>query len=226
LGKKQKGHPFTYNKKAYLVLPHSPHSKQNAMVSFEQEFRQFLHNEKIAFTDNCHTLSRLDFTLPAFYNNRSFHIDVKEKRQKISIRNWPSVLPGNEPFTFILDDLAARKTVAHAPYAGVLVRDNLFKGYYWYSVFDLALMPKRRVNRAIEKSSLLWKGKWIIDFRNAQGSLTLADAFGAIRRYAASVSQIATAFLPCFGTYEGETVGKEGATRQRGHWQTDVGETR
>jgi hypothetical protein len=196
------------------------------MVSFEQEFKQYLRRSNIAFTDNCRSCKLLDFTLPKFIGERSFHLDVKEKRQRINTRNWPSVTESEEPFRFIIDDLAARKILAHAPYAGLLVRNNLTALYYWFSSFDLALMPKTRVNRPIEKKARLLKGKWIIDFRNAQGNASLDNIIETITDYSKSVIEIATVILPCFGNYVNETIPTEGETRKPGHWTIDVNATK
>lgn len=196
------------------------------MFSFEQEYKTFLTSRLINYNDNCNSYKLLDFTLINFWNKKNLHIDVKEKRQVINIRNWPSIDAQNERFAFILDDLAARKIFAYAPYSGLIIRDNMYGTYYWYSVIDLGLMPKIRVNRAIKKTSLQYKGKWIIDFRNAISAASLENLFKTIQQYAEATMHLCTEFIPCYGNYHNEQLSIQGETRKPGHWETDVKETR
>jgi len=195
-------------------------------ISFEQEVKQHLDKTKSDYTNNCNSHKLLDFTLQKFMNEKAFCLDVKEKRQKINTSNWPSVAADAEQHKFIVDDLAVRKTLAYSPYSGILVRDNLYSKYYWFSVIDLSLMPKIRINRPIEKNSLQYKGKWIIDFRNAKGSNSLENIMETIKDYANTVIDICTDLLPCYGEYVNENIGIEGEIRKPGHWDIDVKQTR
>ena len=196
------------------------------MVSFEQEYKTFLESRQVDYKDNCDSYKLLDFTLINFSNNRNLYVDVKEKRQVINTKNWPSIDADNEKFAFIIDDLAARKIFAYAPYSGVIIRDNMTSTYYWYSVIDLGLMPKIRVNRAIKKSCLQYKGKWIIDFRNAASAPSLEDLFKIIQQNVEAIVHMCTEFLPCYGNYHNEKLSIEGEIRNPDHWVTDVKETR
>ena len=196
------------------------------MLSFEQEYKGFLKSQGISYKDNCTSYKLLDFTLVNFYNNRNLYIDVKEKRQMINTKNWPSIEEGNEKFAFIIDDLAARKIFAYAPYSGLIIRDNITSAYYWYSVIDLGLMPKIRVNRAIKKNDLQYKGKWIIDFRNAAKAHSLDDLSKTIKQYAEAIVHMCTEFIPCYGKYHNEKLSVEGEIRNPSHWVIDVKETR
>ena len=76
---------------------------------------------------------------------------------------------------FILDDLTVRKCLGFAPRAGVAVKDVVGKRFVFYSVIDLALMPRVRVNRRIERNKPDLKGKWIVDLRNGKRATTLDD---------------------------------------------------
>lgn len=196
------------------------------MISFEQEYKAFLNSHSINYTDNCNSCKLLDFTLLNFAGGKNFNVDVKEKRQKINTKNWPSIEAGDENYTFIIDDLAARKIFAYAPHSGLIVRDNLTATYYWYSVIDLGLMPKIRANRVIEKINARHKGKWIIDFRNAASAKSLEDLLKVIKQYTEEIVHICTGFLPCYGNYYNEILNTEGETRKPGHWHIDVKETR
>ncbi len=196
------------------------------MVSFESELKDFLKNNNIAFTDNCASYKHLDFTLNNFFNKRNVYIDVKEKRQKINTSNWPSVSDSDEIFTFIMDDLAVRKIIAFAPYSGIIIRDNTTMNYYWLSAMDMALMPRHRVNRPIEKNSFQYKGKWIIDLRNACLKTTLHEIVKSISFYCDNLLDISTQHLPCYGNYINENITVEGEVRKPSYWDKDVKETR
>lgn len=196
------------------------------MFSLEQEYKRFLKSKSINYNDNCSSYKLLDFTLINFCNNKNFYVDVKEKRQVINTKNWPLVSDEEEKFTFIVDDLAARKIFAYAPYSGLIIRDNITATYYWYSVIDLGLMPKIRVNRAIEKTCLQYKGKWIIDFRNAISTNSLENLSEIIQQYAEGIVHTCTEFIPCYGNYYNEKLSIQGEIRKPGHWETDVKETR
>jgi len=196
------------------------------MQSLEQEFKTFLKSRNVKFTDNCESYKLLDFTLNNFSNGKDFHIDVKEKRQKINTKNWPTITETDEEHTFIIDELAARKIIAYAPHAGLIIRDNIYERFYWFSILDLALMPKYRLNRSIQKSTLQQKGKWVIDLRNAAKSKSLSDVFVSIEKYCTDIVTLCTEYLPCYGTYHAENIAQGGATRKPGHWDVDVKETR
>ncbi len=196
------------------------------MIGFESDIKRFLKDKNIDFTDNCTSYKKLDFTFNNFFNERNLHVDVKEKRQKISILNWPSIAEDKEAYAFIIDDMAVRKTIAYAPYSGLIIRNNLTMYYYWLSVMDLGMMPKQRVNRPIEKNELHYKGKWIIDLRNAIAKNTLDEIFDVIKLYCEDVFNISTRHLPCYGNYINENISIEGAIRKPSYWNKDVKETR
>src|SRR5688572_25749613 len=127
--------------------------------SFEQEIKNYLKQQNIKFSDHSSTYNQLDFTI--FRDDQPvFHFDAKEKRQTYNLSNWPRF--GPELDLFILDDLAVRKCLAFAPKSGILVRDNLRQKYFFFSVIDLALMPRIRVNRPIHRNQPDLKGKWLI----------------------------------------------------------------
>jgi hypothetical protein len=194
-----------------------------AMLSIEQELKRFLQAEGLRFTDNTTSYQQPDF---AFWGEdpAPFFLEVKEKRQVYNVRNWPDFAP--EPHLFILDDLTVRKCLGHAPRAGVLVRDNLHRRYHFFSVIDLALMPRRRVNRAINRNMMEQKGKWLINLQNGLAAPTLPAVFAHVRRYAEALPDILFAHYPCYGEYIGKEIGQGGITRSPLYWQNDVQDTR
>ncbi len=197
-----------------------------AMPSFEQELKQYFREHKIAFDDNSDSFKKLDFAFGDREAKRRFYFDAKEKRQRYVRRNWPAADHIPEAHLFIMDDLAARKILAYAPNSGLVVRDNICRKYYFFSVVDLYLMPRTRVNREIRKNVRGFKGKWLTDLRNGHCCDTLADVFAGIKTYLDQRENIFTNILECYGKYSGEEIPAAGITRRPEHWSVDVRETR
>lgn len=95
-----------------------------------------------------------------------------------------------------------------------------------FSVVDLYLMPKQRVNRTLKKNVQTLKGKWPIDLRNGQQFDGLADLFAGIDQYLDQREAIFLHTLACYGNYLGEEISRGGIDRVPQHWQIDVEETR
>ncbi len=195
------------------------------MKSFEQEIKAFLQDRQLQYRDNSSSFKRLDFSIQV--NEKIiFYFDAKEKRQHYNLRNWN--IPGKEAeeHTFIIDDLAARKILAYAPYSGMIVRDNLRGVYFFFSVLDLFLMPKKRVNRPIKKEKHTLKGKWIIDLHNGARCNSMEECWQRILQYVEKREDLFLNILECYGNYPGENIGQSGEVRRPEHWDTDVKETR
>lgn len=194
------------------------------MLSLEQEIKAYLNKHSIRFDEGCDEFDRLDFTIYSEQRG-NFHFDAKEKRQPMQMANWPDVgIP--EEFLFILDDLAARKTLMKAPRSGIVIRDNMQEKYFFLSVVDLTLMPRVRVNRPIERNLPALKGKWLIDLRNCQSCAGLLEVFKKIADYVDAFPDIFQNTLECYGSYIGEKIGSGGIIRRPEHWKQDVSSTR
>jgi len=203
------------------------HSKKimSRLPSFEQEIKQYFEHHRIAFDDNSASFKKLDFGFGDAKTKRYFSFDVKEKRQHYAVRNWPETdIP--EEHLFIIDDLAARKILAYSPNSGLVVRDNLHRKYFFFSVVDLWLMPRQRVNRDIRKNVPGVKGKWLTDLRNGHSSDALTGVFAGIEAYLNRREDIFLNILECYGDYVGEDIPKGGIVRRPEHWSVDVSETR
>jgi len=195
------------------------------MTSLEQEIRDILAANGTRFRSDCESHSELDFSLLDENGGTLITFDAKEKQRRIVLDHWPETgIP--EPYLFILDDLAARKVLAHAPNAGLIVRDNLHSRYFFISVVDLFLMPRTRANRPIHRSQAALKGKWLIDLRNGVECARLFDAFVAMKRYLDQHEAIFIKTLACYGNYHGEMLHTGGEERQPEHWEKDVSSTR
>ena len=193
-------------------------------TSFEQEMKNYFAKDGIKFSDGSSSYSQLDFTIYDKSGQPAFHLDVKEKRQKYNLANWPKF--ASESNLFVLDDLAVRKCLVHAPKSGVLVRNNIRGRYYFFSVFDLALMPRKRVNRPINKNQPGFKGKWLINLRNGKETQSLDEAISHIRHYLRDMNTFLFETLECYGDYAGETIETGGIARKPSHWDVDVQSTR
>ena len=191
--------------------------------SIEQEVRQLLTRAEIRFVDNTTSFKELDFTI-LLEGKAAFYLEVKEKRQVYNLRNWPAFAP--EVDLFILDDLTVRKCIGYAPRSGILVRDNLHTRYHFFSVIDLALMPRLRLNRTIQRNVEELKGKWLVNLQNSTTTDTLHKALVAIEEYVDELPLILDEQHSCYGRYIGEEIGTGGITRNPEHWETDIRETR
>jgi hypothetical protein len=191
-------------------------------VSVEQAVKRHLDRTSLRYTDNTTSFKKPDFTV--WFQETPFFLEVKEKRQAYNAHNWPAFVP--EADLFILDDLTVRKCLGYAPRAGVLVRNNLDARYFFFSVIDLALMPKLRVNRPINRNAPELKGKWLVNLQNGFGAATLDGAFAHIQQYLADLPAILFEHHPCYGEYIGEEISSGGVERIAAHWITDFQETR
>ena len=113
-----------------------------------------------------------------------------------------------------------------APNAGIIVRDNLRRLYFFFDVVRLFLMPRWRVNRSIEYNSPAIKGKWLVDLRNGVECASLLEAFEKIAEYYDAQELIFHKHLACYGDFVGETVGEGGIARKPEHWLKDRDATR
>lgn len=193
-------------------------------ISMEQEIKSYFARMEIPFSDNSASYADPDFTILDQIGLPLFRLDVKEKRQRYNMQNWPAFAP--EADLLILDDLTVCKCLAYAPQSGLLVRDNLCQKYIFFSVIDLALMPRQRVNRPINRNQLERKGKWLINARNGKASQTLHHAIAHIWDYLNRLDTTLLTSTACYGTYVDETIDSGGIVREPSHWDTDVQSTR
>jgi hypothetical protein len=195
------------------------------MPSFEQEVKDFLTRRHLLFRDHTSDFGELDFEIEIGAAPAVFWLDVKEKMQTYTIANWPEVeFPEND--LFILDDLGARKVLQHAPNSAVAIRDNPGNRYSFLTAVDMFLMPKKRVNRKIQKNVVEYKGKWLINLRNGKIASNVGEVISCIEQYIAEHKKIFSDFLPCYGDYLGERIDSGGITRRPEHWEKDVSSTR
>jgi hypothetical protein len=73
--------------------------------------------------------------------------------------------------------------LASSPRSGILVRDNFRERYFFFSIVDLSLMPRKRVNRPINKNQPGVKGKWLINLHNGKEAQSLDKAISSIHQY-------------------------------------------
>jgi len=193
------------------------------LLALEKEVRNFLSMKGVDYQDKSTSFKHPDFTI-LLNGEAYFYLEVKEKRQKYNMNNWPEFC--KEADLFILDDLTVRKCLAYSPRSGILIRDNLRNLYVFLSVVDLALMPRMRVNRRICRQIPTLKGKWLINLNNGVKAESIEDIFSAIRQYVDASDSILFEMIECYGQYEGEDIGRGGITRKPAYWDIDVGSTR
>lgn len=192
--------------------------------SVEQELKQYLIHAGFRYSDHTDSYSKPDFTL-WLQADHPFFLEVKEKRQPYNPHNWPTTR-APEAELFILDDLTVRKCLGYAPRAGVLVRDHLPARYFFFSIIDLALMPRQRVNRPIRRNAPELKGKWLINLGNARRAATLDQVLAQIHHYVQDLPHLLADHHACYGDYVDEAIGSGGIERHAGHWDDDIRSTR
>ncbi|MEK7251528.1 MAG: hypothetical protein AAB209_14015 [Bacteroidota bacterium] len=185
---------------------------------FEQEVKSFLAAQKIPFEDGTKSTTALDFYLP----RSKVYFDAKEKSQPFSMKNWSEATTAQENL-FIIDDLAARKLLLHAPLSFCLIKDSSISPtmYYIYSIIDLLCIPKKRVKRPIEKSVRAFKGKWLLDLRDAAAFDELPDAINYMLSYEKKFPLIFSKHIDCWGKYPSEEIKTSGRTRTTDYWKKD-----
>ncbi|MEO1258351.1 MAG: hypothetical protein AAFZ15_06125 [Bacteroidota bacterium] len=167
------------------------------MQSLKKEIINYLKLQDIPFKENLSSNKKLDLSV-RIKNKWTFHLEAEEKKKTYDIKSW-NLAKDQEPFTFIFDDLTARKILAYAPYSGMIVRDNLKNTFYLFSILDLFLMPKKRINQPVFKEKKLLKGKWIIDFRNGTECKFYDDIFHHLEKY---IDERENIFLKSTGRYK------------------------
>ena len=171
--------------------------------SFEGVVRRaLLADGEFEILDSTDSYDEIDFELGC--RGRRLFLEVKEKRQHYRDA-WVEAAGVPEETLFILDELAARKIILRAPRAYLLANDLLTGSIRVFGALELLTIPKVRVNRSIDGGVATFKGKWLIDLRNAEQTASLADALSFIKRRASSEDEM-WGSLACFGRYDGETI--------------------
>lgn len=189
--------------------------------SLQQELINLFAVSGARFQDFTSSFTEPDFLFLSPKWNYAFWLEAKEKVQTFSKKNWPCDIP--EKHLFVLDDLSARKVLRHAPFSGVLVRDNTQRQYVFFSVVHLFTMPKIRRNRLLPSGEM--KGKWLIDLRHGESARTLPQALAHITRYVRDLTAT-FASTPAWGVYEGEDLRIAGVPRTNEHRRQDIAITR
>ena len=185
----------------------------------EQEIKSYLTAQKEPFKDQTKSHSDVDFFLP----RNGVHLDAKEKRQRFDMRNWKEAVMPQECL-FIIDDLAIRKLLRHAPHSFCLIRDRsrMPLTYYVYSIVDFLCMPKKRCRRPIRRNMTAYKGKWLLDLRDAAAFEKLEEAMNYVIGYKNKHPAIFEGHIDCWGKYYSERIGKGGRTRTANYWDEDA----
>lgn len=189
-------------------------------MPLEQEVKHCFLKRGITFLDHTRSHHELDFALP----DPGIHLDVKEKLQQFSKANWSNVATPQE-YLFIIDDLAVRKMLLHAPRSFCLIKDSSPSPpmYYIYSIVDLLCIPKTRVRRPIERQVKGYKGKWLVDLRDAAAFVSLDGALDYVLAYEKQFPAIFQEHIDCWGKYPSERLVESGTKRRAEYWKKDSG---
>ena len=190
------------------------------MQSFEKEMKQFLDKLNLPYEDNREANNMPDFSI--WIADKIFRLEVKEKRRRTKLGNWPAVRTPEE-FLFLIDELTARRVLCYAPAAGVILRDNNHRRYVFVHVVNLWTQPRVRVNRKVSDTHM--KGKWMLDMRNNVVTKSLDVAMRAVCEFAEKLDAIAS--VPgCLGHYVDEQIPIGGEYRTKAMKEYDYQVTR
>ena len=186
-----------------------------AMRSLQQEVREYLTRRRIEYLDNTTSFKALDFTLQR-EGRGPLRIGGQGETAVLSRRPLADIDSGTRPLHSGRSDRAQMPGLCAA--SGVLVRDNCRSRYGFFSVIDLALMPRERVNREIDRGTKALKGKWMIDLNNSALANSLDGVFDHIRRYLVEMDSALSESLPCLAHTWGRPSKPRGKTRRPRHW--------
>lgn len=171
--------------------------------AFERRVRRALSSDaEFALLDSTDSFDEIDFELGC--RGRRLFLEVKQKKQRYRDA-WVNIGGISESSLFILDELAARKLVLRSPRAYLLVNDQLTEKYFVLGALELITMPKTRVNRSIKDEVATFKGKWLIDLRDAAQSPTVEESLAYVKRRSSSEDDYWKG-LACHGRYENEVL--------------------
>jgi len=127
------------------------------------------------------SLDRLDFQVLG-PGERLVEIELKAKHQPY--RGWGHLRPATrESDLFIVDELTMRKLVDAGRYAFLLVRDDPGDRWVVWTMFDLVLAAKARVDRPLATGTDRTKGKLLVDLADTpHHHRSLPEALDAIAR--------------------------------------------
>ena len=137
------------------------------------------HDAFVPLKTSTSSMAKLDFQVVG-PGERLIEIELKEKRQRY--RGWSSNRPDvPEGDLFILDELALRKLIDSGRYGILLIFDVPCRRWVVWTMADLVLGSKVRVNRRLLTASGAIKAKVLLDLREASNAVaTLGAALDVI----------------------------------------------
>ena len=194
-------------------------------MGFEKECENFVKNQtNFSIVENCtDSYDEIDFVLKL--EKYKIAIDCKEK--KSNYRGKWSELSGIEiDNLFIFDETSIKKTFYYYPYGFMLVFNRTKNEYVLFNSLDLLCMPKKRMNRSINRNVQTLKGKWIVDFNWGIKFETLGEIFNYLEDFLKNDLDNNLRSLSCYGEYPPEEIPILGGeyTRNAHYWKKDVSE--
>lgn len=194
-------------------------------MGFELECLKFIEsNHEIELCSlNTESYDEIDFSLK--FGEALFVVDCKEKKSR-NRAMWSEISGIPLDKIFIFDETAIKKMFCHYPYAFALIKDRINLNYVVFTSLDLLVIPRRRVNRPINKSSRMYKGKWVVDLMWGHSFENIEDSFRYMLEYLSSDLDAQMKRLQCIEIPESENVPilDDDYTRTSHYWNKDVEE--
>jgi hypothetical protein len=161
------------------------------------------------YQDNTQAFERPDLYLYRNVRGKRVRValELKDKRQPFRAR-WAELAGVAEGDLLVLDEVAARKLLAHGVRALVLFWDRTRpdRPYVVYNMMDLFCLPKRRVLRRISHQAERLKAKWLLDARHGHAFNDLKGVFAYVANYIAHGIQADLRRLEAHGPFTDERV--------------------
>lgn len=190
--------------------------------------RSILTRNRMKFTDNTNSYTDPDFGIirREGIGEHVFWIELKEKFQSYNIRDW-GFTEEEEPKRFIIDTLSVNRLLITERYtrSGIIIKDNVYGGYYFASKLDLMASTLKAVNRLTEKSSEDLKGKYIIRLDRLKKHLHLKHALSAALRHDNRIPYLRSQH-ECYTDNLSAKPEVLGSVRTEGYWQEDLQKSR
>lgn len=194
-------------------------------MGYEADCKAFIEKHKYInlVEDNTNSVDKIDFILE--FNQNRLAIDCKVKN-KMYREKWHELLGVPEKDTFIFDETAIKKLFFEYPYGFMLVFDKPSNMHVIFNCLDLLFIPKKRINRQIEKNHVLIKGKWIVNFNWGHKFESIDLSFDYITQFISNEVEKKIKQLECYEIPVAEkiiTLDKE-YSRKPYYWTKDLSE--
>lgn len=194
-------------------------------MGFEADCKAFVekHEHIHLVEDNTNSVDKIDFILEL--NKKRFALDCKVKNRTYR-EKWHELLRIPEKDTFIFDETAIKKLFSEYPYGFMLIFNKPDDEHIVFNCLDLLFIPRKRINRLIEKNQKRIKGKWVVNLNWGHRFESMVLSFDYMAQFIANDLEKRMKQLECYEIPDTEkilTLDKE-YSRKPYYWTKDLSE--